>query len=123
MQRPLTSLPVRRLCLRIVSSIERATQWAVFQPADETLAQRIHGQVFAWLQALVNMGAFARDSIDVQCDAGLCRKSDGNNRTISILISFQPHGCSKPISLSLHQSVEGFRVTSTAFAPVSGDCA
>jgi hypothetical protein len=123
MQRPLTSLPVRRLCLRIVSSIERATQWAVFEPADETLAQRIQGQVFAFLQGLVNMGAFANDSIDVQCDAGLCRKSDGNNQSISILISFQPHGCSKPISLSLHQSVEGFRVTSTAFAPVSGDCA
>jgi phage tail sheath protein FI len=123
MQRPLTSLSVRRLCLRIVNSIEQATQWAVFEPLDETLAQRIQSQVFAFLSALVDMGAFVSDRIDVQCDAGLCRRSDGNNHDISILISFQPCGCSKPISLSLHQSVEGFRVASTAFAPVNGDCA
>ena len=77
----------------------------------------------AYLYALANMGAFATDDIDVQCDAGLCRKSGGNNQGISILISFQPHDCSNPISLSLHQSVEGFRVASTAFAPVNSDCA
>jgi phage tail sheath protein FI len=123
MQRPLTSLAVRRLCLSIVNSIEQATRWAVFEPVDEGLAQRIQSQVSAYLYALANMGAFATDDIDVQCDAGLCRKSGGNNQGISIMISFQPHDCSNPISLSLHQSVEGYRVASTAFAPVNSDCA
>ncbi len=121
MQRPLTSLAVRRLCLRIVNSIEQATRWAVFEPVDETLAKDIQSRVAAFLYALANMGAFANDDIDVQCDAGLCRKSAGTNQGISILIAFQPHGCSKPISLSLHQSAEGLRVASTAFAPVNGD--
>jgi hypothetical protein len=122
MQRPLTSLPVRRLCLHIVNSIEQATRWTVFERVDEFLTHRIQSQVFAFLSALTDMGAFADDMIDVQCDAGLRRNPDGRNHGISILISFRPQGCDKPISLSLHQSVEGFRVASTAFAPVNGDC-
>ena len=119
MQRPLASLAVRRLCLRIVNSIDQATRWAVFEPVDETLAQRIRSQVFAFLSALVDMGAFVNDRIDVQCDAGLRGTPAGAGHGISILISFQPHGCEKPLSLTLHQSTQGFRVASTAFAPVS----
>ena len=121
MQRPLTNLAVRRLCLRIVNSVEQATRWAVFAPVDESLAQRVQSKVFAFLSALADMGAFANDKIDVQCDAGLCRKPGGKDHGISILISFQPQSCSEPISLSLHQSAAGFRVASTAFAPVNGD--
>ncbi len=68
------------------------------------------------------MGAFANDRIDVQCDAGLRGNTDGPGHGISVLISFQPQGCSKPISLTVHQSTQGFRVASTAFAPVIGDC-
>jgi hypothetical protein len=122
-QRTLANLPVRRLCLRIINSIERGTRWAVFEQTDARLAQHIQSQVFAYLSALVDLGAFADDRIDVQCDAGLCKKADGINRGFSILIAFRPRGCSKPISFTLHQSVEGIRVASTAFAPVAEDCA
>ena len=120
-QRPLASLAVRRLCLRIVNSIERATRWAVFSPVDEDLGRHIRSQVFAYLSALIDMGAFASDRVDVQCDAGLRGKPAGAAAGISILISFQPQGCSKPIALTLHQSARGFRVASTAFAPVNSD--
>lgn len=122
-QRPLVNLSVRRLCLRIVNAIEQATRWAVFEQTDKQLAKRIQSQVFAYLSALVDLGAFANDRIDVQCDAGLCKTDDGANHGFSILIAFQPRECSKPISFTLHQSVEGFRVASTAFAPVAEDCA
>ena len=121
MQRPLTSLAVRRLCLRIVGAIEHATRWAVFEAVDETLSQRVRSQVFAFLSGLVDMGAFASERIDVQCDAGVRGKSAVAGDGISILIAFQPHGCDSPISLTLHQSTAGFRVASTAFAPVIGD--
>ena len=123
MQRSLASLPVRRLCLRIINSVEQATRWAVFAQPTRALSRRIQSQVTAYLAALANLGAFASDRFDVQCDAGLCKKNDVPHGGISILISFQPHGCSKPISFTLHQSVEGHRVTSTAFAPVIEDCA
>ena len=119
----LSSLPVRRLCLRVVNSIEHATRWAMFAQSDQRLARRIKSQVFAYLSGLVDLGAFATDRIDVQCDAGLCKKNSVAKQDISILITFQPHGCGKPISLTLHQSVDGFRVASTAFAPVIEDCA
>jgi len=69
------------------------------------------------------MGALGSDRIDVQCDAGLRGKPAGAGYGISILISFQPRGCSVPISLTLHQSAGGFHVASTAFAPVNGDSA
>jgi phage tail sheath protein FI len=123
LQRSLASLNVRRLCLRIVNSIEQATRWAVFEQTDDHLARHVRSQVFAYLSALADLGAFANDRIDVQCDSGLCKKADGADHGISILISFQPHGCSKPISFTLHQTVEGYRVASTAFAPVIEDCA
>jgi len=122
-QRPLANLSVRRLCLRIISTVEQATRWAVFEQTDKHLAERIQSQVFAYLSALVDLGAFANDRIDVQCDAGLCKKVDGANHGFSILIAFQPRECSKPISFTLHQSVEGYRVASTAFAPVAEDYA
>jgi hypothetical protein len=121
MQRPLTSLAVRRLCLHIVNTIELATRWTVFESVEESLAKRIRSQVFAFLSTLVDMGAFADDRIDVQCDAGLRGKSESPRHGISILISFRPQGCVKPISLTLHQSAGGFRVASTAFAPVVED--
>ena len=123
MQRSLSSLPVRRLCLRIVNAVEQATRWAVFAQPTQTLSRRIQSQVTAYLAALANLGAFASDRFDVQCDAGLCKRIDIPDGGISILIAFQPHGCSKPISYTLHQSLDGHRVTSTAFAPVIEDCA
>ena len=58
MRRPLTSLAVRRLCLSVVKSIEQATRWAVFETVEETLARRIQSNVFAFLSALADMGAF-----------------------------------------------------------------
>jgi len=122
-QRMFEILPVRRLCMRIINSVERATRWAVFEQIDARLAQRVQSQVFAYLSALVDLGAFANDRIDVQCDAGLCKNADGINGGFSILMAFQPRECSKPVSITLHQSVEGFWVASTAFAPVVEDCA
>ena len=123
MQRALASLPVRRLCLRIINSIELATRWTVFAQPCEALAKRIQSQVFAYLAGMANLGAFASEAFDVQCDAGLCKKSNASDGGVSILISFHPHGCSKPISFTLHQSIDGHRVASTAFAPVIRDCA
>ena len=119
--RPLASLAVRRLCLGIVNSIGRATRWAVFAPVDQALGRRIRSQVFAYLSALADMGAFDGDRIDVQCDAGLWGKAAGTGQGIAILISFQPQGCREPIALTLHQSASGFRVASTAFGPVNRD--
>jgi phage tail sheath protein FI len=121
--RKFASLPVRRLCLRVVNAIEQATRWAVFEPDDENLRKRICSQVVAFLACLTDMGAFENDRFVVECDAGLCRRDDGLEHGVTILIVFHPLGCTEPVSFTLHQTVSGCRVTTTAFAPVMEDCA
>ncbi len=108
-------LPARRLCLRIVSTIMRATRWAVFEPEDETLAAKLHAQVLHYFHTMNDMGAFANDDFVVQCDAGVSNRADSEEHGITILLVFHPIGCADPVSLTLHQTASGFRVGSTAF--------
>ena len=108
-------LPVRRLCLRIVSTIVKATRWAVFEATDDRLAGRIRNQVLAYFHDLHAIGALTSDDFIVQCDAGLNHRSDAGENGISILLVFHPVACEEPVSLTLHQNASGFRVGSTAF--------
>jgi phage tail sheath protein FI len=108
-------LPVRRLCLQIINTITKATRWAVFEPADSKLADRLRGQVLTYLDCLGNLGAFANDNYIVQCDAGVSNRADSEEHGITILLVFHPVGCDEPISLTLQQSASGIRVGSTAF--------
>ena len=108
-------LPVRRTCLQIINTISRATRWAVFEPADNDLADRLRGQVLTYLDCLNDLGAFANDHFIVQCDAGVSKRADYEEHGITILLVFHPVDCEEPISLTLHQTASGFRVGSTAF--------
>ena len=108
-------LPVRRLCLRIINSISRATRWAVFESADSTLADRLRAQVLTYLNRLDDLGAFANDNFIVQCDAGVSNRLDHDERGITILLVFHPVDSDEPISLTLQQTATGIRVGSTAF--------
>jgi phage tail sheath protein FI len=117
------SLPVRRLCLQVIGSIDRATRWAVFEANDSRVAERIRAQVTAHLSALANMGAFESERVVVECDVGPCLRNDKPQRGITILVAFHPLGCRNSVSFTLHQGVSGCRVTTTAFAPVMEYCA
>jgi hypothetical protein len=110
-------LPVRRHCLQMVSAIGEATRWAVFEPEDEGVANRIRSQVTAYLSCLTDMDAFANDHFVVECDAGLRKREEGVLHGFAIFIAFHPVGCREPVSFTLHQSAAGCRVASTAFAP------
>ena len=122
-QRQFASLPVRRLCLWMINSIAAATRWAVFEPDNEQLAQRIRAQVDAYLSALADFGAFENDRFVVECDAGVSHRADLPEHGVTILVIFQPRGSREPVSFTLHQTVSGFRIASTAFAPVMENCA
>lgn len=121
--RQFSSLPVRRLCLQIVNSIDQATRWAVFESNDARVADRIRSQVTAYLSALANMGAFESDHFVAECDAGVCPRNDDQDPGVTIVVSFHPLGCKEPVSFTLHQTGSGCRVTTTAFAPVMENCA
>jgi len=121
--REFARMSVRRLCLQVINSIDQATRWAVFEPDDARLAERIRSQVTAYLCALSNMGAFENERFFVECDAGLCHRSDSAEQRVTILVAFYPLGCKDLVSFTLHQTAAGCRVTPTAFAPVTQDCA
>ncbi len=117
------SLAVRRLCLRIINAIEQSTRWAVFEEPDMKLTERIRRQILTYLSSLAELGAFANERFVVECDAGLCKREDRIEHGITILLAFQPLGSVESVSFTIHQTVAGCRVTSTAFAPVAEECA
>lgn len=117
-QREFASLPARRLCLQIVNAIRQATRWAVFEHVDAQLAAQIQSQVRAYLSQLADLGAFVNDRFFVHCEAGLSGRADIAEHGVTILISMHPIACREPVSFTLHHTVAGCRVASTAFAPV-----
>ena len=117
------SLAVRRLCLRIINTIEQSTRWAVFEKPDMKLTERIRGQILTYFSCLADLGAFANERFVVECDAGLCKREDRLEHGITILLGFHPLGSVESVSFTIHQTVAGCHVTSTAFAPVAEECA
>ncbi len=117
------SLSVRRLCLRIINTIDQSTRWAVFEKPDMNLTDRIRKQILTYFSCLADLGAFANERFVVECDAGLCKREDRLEHGITILLVFHPIGSVESVSFTIHQAVAGCRVTSTAFAPVAEECA
>ena len=111
------SLPIRRLCLQVLNTIEEATRWAVFEADSDRLADRIRAQVTAYLACLADLGAFENEQFFVECDAGLRKREPGAGRGFAIFVAFQPRTCKQPLSFTLHQSAAGCRIASSAFAP------
>jgi phage tail sheath protein FI len=112
-----SSLPVRRLCLQILKSIDEATRWAVFEAETARLADRIRAQVTAYLSCLAELGAFEDDRFVVECDAGVRKREQGVDHGFAIFVAFQPRASAQAVSFTVHQTVAGSRVASTAFAP------
>ena len=121
--RQFTNLTVRRLCLSITNTIERAIRWAVFEPNESRVAERIHAQVHAYMVSLADAGAFEDDHFMVQCDAGLHTHPIDPHRGVTMLLEFHPSGSDEAVSLTLHQTTSGCRVATTAFAPATAKCA
>lgn len=64
---------VRRLFIMVETSIERATQWVVFEPNDQRLWKRVQRTITSFLMLVWRNGALMGDSADkafyVKCDA------------------------------------------------------
>ena len=123
MERSYSSLTVRRLCLSITNAIDRATRWAVFEPDAASVAERIQSQVHAYMCYLADAGALVDDGFLVQCNTGLHSYPVNPDRGITILLGFHPVGSDEPVSLTIHQTVSGCRVATTAFAPADAEVA
>ena len=123
MDRNLFSLTSRRLSLTITTTIEQAIRWAVFEAESIPVAARIESQVHAYMCSLADSGAFADDNFVVQCNAGLHSHPSGSEHGITVLLVFRPAGSDELVSLTMHQTASRCRVATTAFAPVTSECA
>ena len=87
-------IPVRRLALFIEGSIQRGTQWAVFEPNDELLWANIRLNVGAFLNQLFRDGAFQgskpSQAFFVKCDRSTMTTDDIANGRLRFQVGFAP---------------------------------
>lgn len=87
-------VPVRRLALFLEESLDRGTQWVVFEPNDEPLWAQIRLNVEAFMHGLFRAGAFRganpRDAYFVNCDRETTTQHDINLGIVNIVVGFAP---------------------------------
>lgn len=110
-------LPVRRLVLQIVATVDAATRPALFESAESGVAARIRSQVGAYLASLSAEGALADDRFTVHCEVDPVSQHRVAGHGVTVHLGFRPAGCARPTRLTIRQSAAGCRVASTAFAP------
>ena len=87
-------LPVRRLALFVEESLQRGTQWAVFEPNDEPLWSQLRLSVGAFMYDLFRQGAFVgqspKDAYFVRCDSSTTTQSDIDRGIVNVAVGFAP---------------------------------
>jgi uncharacterized protein len=87
-------VPVRRLALYIEESVVRATPWAVFEPNDERLWERLRLSIETFLHGLFRQGALAGSTASeayfVRCDATTTLPADVAKGLVNVQVGFAP---------------------------------
>ena len=85
---------VRRLVIFLEHSIEKSTQWAVFEPNDERLWTTMRGTIEAFLMSLWQSGALMgikpEEAFFVRCDRTTMSQNDLDNGRLVCLIGIAP---------------------------------
>lgn len=85
---------VRRLFIYLERSIEQGTKWAVFEPNDEGLWERVKRSVSDFLYSTWSSGGLVGDSPDdaffVRCDRTTMTQDDIDNGRLVVEIGFAP---------------------------------
>ena len=87
-------IPVRRLALFLEASLDRGTQWAVFEPNAEPLWAQLRLHIGTFLNTLFRQGAFQaatpRDAYFVKCDRETTTQADLDAGRVNFHIGFAP---------------------------------
>ncbi|MGZ4348826.1 MAG: phage tail sheath subtilisin-like domain-containing protein [Gaiellaceae bacterium] len=87
-------VPVRRLGLYVEHSIDRGTQWAIFEPNSEPTWAKLRQQIGVFLTGLFQMGAFAGRTPDesyfVRCGNDTMTQDDIDNGRLNMVIGIAP---------------------------------
>lgn len=94
-------VPVRRLSLYIEESLYRGTQWAVFEPNDESLWSALRAGTEAFMADLQRQGAFY--SYQATCDQTTTTAADIANGIVNIVVAFAPVKPAEFIVLTIQQ--------------------
>ena len=85
---------VRRLLLYIEESIEKGTQWVVFEPNNEKLWSRIRQAILQFLTTVWKSGALMgttpKEAFLVRCDRTTMTKDDIDNGRLIVVIGVAP---------------------------------
>jgi phage tail sheath protein FI len=105
---------VRRLLLFIEKSIDRGTQWVVFEPNDEKLWAKVRVSITAFLTGLwqegVLMGAKTEEAFFVKCDRTTMTQNDIDNGRLICLIGVAPIKPSEFVIFRISQQTGGSTV-------------
>jgi uncharacterized protein len=87
-------VPIRRFALFLESSLYQGTQWAVFEPNDDTLWGQLRLNIGAFMQGLFQQGAFAgttpQQAYFVKCDSENNPQSSIDQGIVTVLVGFAP---------------------------------
>ena len=100
-------VPVRRVTLFIEESLYRGTQWAVFEPNDETLWSQLRLNIGAFMQRLFRQGAFQgttrNEAYYVLVDSTTTTQNDINLGIVNIEVGFAPLKPAEFVVISIRQ--------------------
>jgi phage tail sheath protein FI len=87
-------VPVRRTAIYIERSIDKGTQWAVFEPNGEALWKKLELAITAFMNQLYRQGAFAGMTSDkafmVHCDNRVNTPDNYDPEVVYIQVGFAP---------------------------------
>jgi phage tail sheath protein FI len=87
-------ISVRRLALYIEESLYRGTQWAVFEPNDESLWAQLRLNTGAFMQTLFRQGAFQgqtpQEAYLVKVDKETTTQTDIDRGIVNMIVGFAP---------------------------------
>jgi phage tail sheath protein FI len=87
-------VPIRRFALFLESSLYQGTQWAVFEPNDDTLWGQLRLNIGAFMQGLFQQGAFEgttpQQAYFVKCDSENNPQSSIDQGIVNVLVGFAP---------------------------------
>lgn len=100
-------LPARRLGLYIEASVERGTQWAVFEPNSERLWTHLYHTINAFMFQLFQQGAMVghtpAEAYFVQCDRQIMTQQDIDAGRINIVIGLATYSPKEFALLKIQQ--------------------
>ena len=102
---------VRRLFLYLEKSIERSTQWVVFEPNNERLWSRVKATISGFLTEVWKSGAIMGTNPDeaffVKCDRTTMTQNDIDNGRLIVLIGVAPTKPAEFVIFRLAQTKNG----------------